>query len=450
MENHPRFLEIIWGTMRSGLYLTAVNRHLGVEETRYIVDDCDAQVLITTHTLGAVAAELPEQLPVVERFLMLDEQVPGYEAYEATVSSQSAEPLRDEPLGHYMLYSSGSTGQPKGIIRPLSGQQVSQGQQIAADYWGIPARVDESSVLLITSPLYHSAPFTFSYWTQMLGGTIVVQESFDARQVLELIERYRVTHVVLVPTMFVRMLKLEPEERHRFDLSSLRVAVHGAAPCPVEIKHAMIDWWGPIIEEYYGGTEDVGQTYIRSDEWLAHPGSVGKAEVGTVHIMDEVGTELAPGEIGGIYFDGPRFDYHKDPDKTASVYLADGKSTLGDIGYMDEEGYLYLVDRKDYMIISGGVNIYPREIEDRLILHAAVADVAVFGIPHAEYGEEVKAVVEPVEGVTTGPELARELIDYCRQHIAHFKCPRSVDFDTSLPREPTGKLYKRKLKARYP
>ena len=280
MENHPRFLEIIWGTMRSGLYLTAVNRHLGVEETRYIVDDCDAQVLITTHTLGAVAAELPEQLPVVERFLMLDEQVPGYEAYEATVSSQSAEPLCDEPLGHYMLYSSGSTGQPKGIIRPLSGQQVSQGQQIAADYWGIPARVDESSVLLITSPLYHSAPFTFSYWTQMLGGTIVVQESFDARQVLELIERYRVTYVVLVPTMFVRMLKLEPEERHRFDLSSLRVAVHGAAPCPVEIKHAMIDWWGPIIEEYYGGTEDVGQTYIRSDEWLAHPGSVGKKNRG--------------------------------------------------------------------------------------------------------------------------------------------------------------------------
>ena len=449
MENHSRFFEVIWGTMRRGLYLTAINRHLSAEEARYIIDDCDAKVLITTNALKAVGAALPEQLPKVERFLMLDGETQAFESYEHALSEQPAEPLTEEPLGAYMLYSSGSTGRPKGIIRPLSGQQVWQGEQIAADFWGTPARVDEDSVFLVTSPLYHAAPFTFAYWTQMLGGTVVMQERFDAVQTLQLIEKYRVTHVVLVPTMFVRMLKLDADERARFDLSSLRVAIHGAAPCPVEIKQRMIEWWGPVIEEYYGGTEDNGLTYIRSDEWLSHPGSVGRAEFGSVHIIGDNGAELAAGEVGDVYFSGSAFEYHKDPDKTRSAYLPDGKSTLGDIGYVDDEGYLYLVDRKDYMIISGGVNIYPQEVEDQLILHAAVADVAVFGIPHPEFGEEVKAVVQPSNGATPGPELARELIDYCRTRLAHFKCPRSIDFDDSLPREPTGKLYKKKLKARY-
>ena len=449
MENHSRFFEIIWGAMRSGLYLTAINRHLGVEETRYIVEDCDARVFITTAALRAVAVELPGQLPKVERFLMVDDDTPDFESYESALASEPAKPLAEEPMGQYMLYSSGSTGRPKGIIRPLPGGPVWQGQQIAADFWGTPARVDKDAVLLVTSPLYHAAPFTFAYWTQMLGGRVVVQESFDAQQTLALIEQHRATHVILVPTMFVRMLKLEPHEREQFDLSSLRVAVHGAAPCAVEIKQRMIDWWGPIIEEYYGGTEDNGLTYIRSEEWLSHPGSVGKAAFGTIHIIGENGDELPPGEIGGIYFDGSAFEYHKDADKTASAYLADGKSTLGDIGYVDAEGYLYLVDRKDYLIISGGVNIYPQEVEDRLILHRAVADVAVFGVPHPEYGEAVKAVVEPAEGSDGNAALEHELIDYCRLHLARFKCPRSIDFDASLPREPTGKLYKRKLIARY-
>ena len=449
MENHARYLEVVWAALRSGLYLTAIDRRLGVEEAAYIVDNCDARVLIASNALAIVAGELPDRVPAVEHFLMVDGRVPGFGSYEASIAGQPPQPLADEPLGDIMLYSSGSTGQPKGITRPLSGRKVSDGHPVTAEFWGTPAQVDESSVLLVTSPLHHSAPISFCFWTQTLGGSVVVQEHFDALQVLELIERYRVTHAVLVPTMFVRLLRWSDAERARFDLSSLRVAVHGAAPCPIEIKQRMIEWWGPVIEEYYGGTEDNGLTYIRSDEWLAHAGSVGRAAFGSVHVVDDDGNELPPGEVGGVYFSGLPFEYHKEPEKTRAAHLDDGKSTLGDIGYLDQDGYLYLVDRKDYMIISGGVNIYPQEVEDRLVVHPKVADAAVFGVPHPELGEAVKAVVEPAAPVVAGPDLEAELIAYCREHLAGFKCPKSVDFDTSLPREPTGKLYKRKLKARY-
>jgi acyl-CoA synthetase (AMP-forming)/AMP-acid ligase II len=275
-------------------------------------------------------------------------------------------------------------------------------------------------------------------------------ERFDAVEALALIERYHVTHAQFVPTMFVRMLKLAREERERFDLSSLRAVIHAAAPCPVEVKRQMIDWWGLIIHEYYAGSEGNGFCAIESSDWLVHPGSVGRPVAGAVHVVGPDGHELPAGEVGVVYFEGgARFEYHNDPAKTADAYDGRGWSTLGDIGYLDTDGYLYLTDRQSHMIISGGVNIYPQEAEDVLLLHPAVADAAVIGVPHPEMGEEVKAVVQLVDPSAAGPELERELIDHCRTELAAFKCPRSVDFDAELPRLPTGKLAKRLLRDRY-
>jgi len=313
-------------------------------------------------------------------------------------------------------------------------------------------RISPETVYLSTAPLYHSAPLRYNAMVHRCGGTSIVMRKFDAEASLQLIERYRVTHSQWVPTMFVRLLRLPPEVRARHDLSSHRLAVHAAAPCPVEIKRQMLDWWGPILYEYYSGTEGNGQTAIAPQEWLAHPGSVGRPVLGEVHILDESGRELPPGEAGLVYFaGGPRFEYFKDPAKTAAAYNAQGWSTLGDVGYVDAEGYLYLTDRISHMIISGGVNIYPREVEDVLLGHPAVEDVAVFGIPHAEFGEEVKAAVQLVRGADGSPPTvdAAELIDYCRARLAHLKCPRSIDFHAELPRHQTGKIYKAELKRPY-
>jgi acyl-CoA synthetase (AMP-forming)/AMP-acid ligase II len=283
-----------------------------------------------------------------------------------------------------------------------------------------------------------------------VGATSVVMERFDPELSLRLIERHRITHSQWVPTMFVRLLKLPPQLRRRYDLSSHRVALHAAAPCPIAIKEQMIEWWGPILIEYYAATEGHGSTQIDSHEWLQHRGSVGRARNCELHILDEEGHELPPGEVGTVYFGGgPSFEYHNDPDKTASARSAQGWATVGDMGYVDADGYLYLTDRKANMIISGGVNIYPQEAENVLINHPAVADVAVFGIPNEEFGEEVKAVIEPVEFATAGPALERELLAYCHSHLAKFKCPRSIDFAAKLPRSETGKLYKRRIRDPY-
>jgi len=305
-------------------------------------------------------------------------------------------------------------------------------------------------VYLSPAPLYHSAPLRFNMAVQRLGGTSIIMEHFDPEEFLALVERYQVTCTQVVPTMFIRMLKLPEEVRTNYDVTSLTSVVHAAAPCPVDVKRQMIEWWGPIIHEYYAGTEGNGFVYTGSAEWLTHPGTVGRAVLGTIHIVGDDGEDLPTGEPGTIYFEGgAEFEYHNDADKTASSRNERGWSTLGDVGYLDAERYLYLTDRKAFMIISGGVNIYPQEAENVLIGHPKVVDVAVFGVPNKDFGEEVKAVVQPTGMDEAGPELERELIGYCRERLADVKCPRTIDFRAELPRHPTGKLYKRLLKDEY-
>ena len=450
MENNIRFLEVAWAALRSGLYLTAVNRYLTAEEAAYIINDCDAGVLVSSRALGNVAAELPARLPRCRRFLMTDGAIAGWESYEQAVAVFGPEPLAEEWAGELMLYSSGTTGRPKGVKRPL--------RDAPPDDNPIAAMIGEygfgeDTVYLSPAPMYHAAPLAYSLVVQRCGGTVLMMPRFDALEALALIERYRVTHAQFVPTMFVRMLKLDPAERARFDLSSLRCAIHAAAPCPVEVKRAMIDWWGPILHEYYGGTEGNGRTAITSAEWLERPGSVGRARLGTLHICDETGAELPPGTPGLVYFERDElpFAYHKDEARTrAAQHPAHPTwTTLGDVGYVDGDGYLFLTDRKAFMIISGGVNIYPQEIEDVLIAHPKVRDVAVFGLPDAEMGERVVAVVEPMEGVAPGLDLADELLDHAARHLARYKLPKTIDFVAELPRLPTGKLYKKALREDY-
>ncbi|PPQ25923.1 acyl-CoA synthetase [Rhodopila globiformis] len=451
MENNLRFLEIVWAARRSGLYLTAVNRYLTADEAAYIVADCDAQVLVSSFARADVAASLPARLPQCRHFLMTDGTIDGWTSYEAATAAHPPRPLDEQWLGDLMLYSSGTTGRPKGVRRPLQPVKFDQDDALMQFVRGYG--FNEATVYLSPAPLYHAAPLIFSIGVHGTGGTIVMMPRFDPETVLALIEQYKVTHSQFVPTMFVRMLKLPEDVRHRYDLSSHRVAIHAAAPCPVEVKRAMIDWWGPIIHEYYGGTEGNGMTRIESAEWLAHPGSVGRPIIGVLHICDEEGRDLPAGEPGIVYFERETmpFSYYKDPERTrASQHpLHPNWSTLGDVGYVDADGYLYLTDRKAFMIISGGVNIYPREIEDRLVGHPAVRDVAVFGLPDPDMGEQVKAVVELMDGRAASHALEEELIAYARSHLAHYKVPKTVDFTDALPRLPTGKLYKQGLRREY-
>src|SRR5215469_926580 len=449
LENHPRFFEIAWAAQRSGLYYTAVSARLTAPEVEYIVNDCGARVFFTSYTKREAAEALRNRLPGVRRRLMVSGTVPGYAPYEESVAAYPGHPLGRELEGSDLLYSSGTTGRPKGVKPPLPGKPAGTMPAIlrlVTQLYG----AGSDAVYLSPAPLYHAAPLRFNLSVQRLGGTCVIMDHFDALEALRLIERFRVTFSQWVPTMFVRMLKLPEAERSAFDLSSHRAAVHAAAPCPVEVKQRMIGWWGPILHEYYGGTEGNGLTALDSKEWLSHRGSVGKPVLGEVHIVGEDGRELPVGETGMVYFaNGPRFEYHNDPEKTSSARNEKGWTTLGDIGYVDRDGYVYLTDRKAHMIISGGVNIYPQEAENVLITHPKVADVAVIGVPNEDFGEEVKAVVQPLDMAEAGPELARELMEYCRQRLSDLKCPRTVDFEEELPRHPTGKLYKRLLKDRY-
>jgi long-chain acyl-CoA synthetase len=448
LENHEAFFVLCWGAQRSGLYFTTISSRLTAPEVEYIVDDCGAKVFVTSEEKREIAEGLADRCPNLVARYMIGAPTPGYESLEEALAGQPTTPLDEESEGAPMVYSSGTTGRPKGVKHQLPKGPMGAPNPIFALITGLYGASD-TSVYLSPAPLYHAAPLAFTLACHRVGITVVVMEHFDAAESLALIEKYRVTHSQWVPTMFVRMLKLPEEDRMRFDLSSLQVAIHAAAPCPIPVKEAMIDWWGPVIYEYYAGSEGNGFCAINSEEWLAHKGSVGRPLTTAVHILDDAFEEVAARKAGGIYFESASFEYHNAPEKTADSRSPQGYSTLGDVGYVDEEGFLYLTDRKAHMIISGGVNIYPQETENVLITHPKVADVAVIGVPNEDFGEEVKAVVQLVDTNDASAELAQELIDFCREQISHTKCPRSVDFEAELPRHPTGKLYKRLLKDRY-
>jgi long-chain acyl-CoA synthetase len=451
MENHPRYIETCGAGERSGLYYTCINSYLQPEELAYLIDNSLSQILITSQAKYETAMAALAQCPRVKRCLVVDGPGDGRLAVnlDAAVRGFPDTPIADEYLGTPMLYSSGTTGRPKGILRPLPENPPTQGLALF-DFLVKLWHYRDGMIYLSPAPLYHSAPQGAVNLTIRMGGTAIIMEHFDPEQYLALVERHRVTHSQLVPTMFSRMLKLPEEVRRKYDLSSLEVAIHAAAPCPVQVKEEMIRWWGPIIHEYYGATEGLGFTACDSAEWLKHRGTVGRVLLGELHVLDEEMRELPPGTPGTLWFKtATPFEYFNDPAKTAEARSSDGTmSTVGDVGYV-EDGYLFLTDRRTFMIISGGVNIYPQECENLLITHPKVADAAVFGVPNEDLGEEVKAVVQPMPGVAAGPALAEELIGFCRQHLAHLKCPRSVDFEEQLPRLPTGKLYKRLLRDRY-
>lgn len=449
MDNSARYLEVMWAAERTGVYATCISSKLTAGEAEYIVRDGNCRVLIASGGVAAVATELQRRLPDLT-CLMCDGAVEGFRSYEAERDARPATLIPDPSPGQIMLYSSGTTGVPKGVRHPLSeepfGQNVSALVGLGSALYGF----SPDMVYLSPAPLYHAAPLRWSMAVQQLGGTVVVMERFDPEAALAAIERYRVTHAQWVPTHFIRLLKLPEEVRRRYDVSSLKSVWHAAAPCPVPVKEAMIDWWGPIIGEYYAGTEGNGFCAISSAEWLTHKGSVGRNLTAQTKICGEDGEELPPRTEGVVYFaGGGAFEYHNDPEKTRSVANRHGWTTLGDIGWLDEEGYLYLTDRKSFMIISGGVNIYPAEIENLLVTHPDVADVAVIGAPHEEMGEEVVAVVQPRDMGAAGPALAETLMAFARANLSHVKCPRRIDFRAELPRHDTGKLYKRQLVEEY-
>jgi long-chain acyl-CoA synthetase len=441
--------EVYWAAMRSGLYLTAVNHNLAADEIAFIVNDSSAKALVVAGSKKDVAEAIVGQTPGLVLRLAYGAPVQGYGDYAAATKAVSPEPLADQPRGSDMLYSSGTTGRPKGIKVPLPDRQVSEpGDQYVGLF--VPYfRMSADSVYLSPAPIYHAAPLRFCATVQSIGGTVVMMSRFDPEGALRAIEERRVTHLQMVPTMFVRLLKLDEGVRTTFDHSSLQVVIHAAAPCPPDVKRAMIDWWGPILTEYYASTEGNGGTLVSTADWLRKPSSVGKPFIGVAHICDEDGTERATGETGLVYFerDVLPFEYHNDPVKTAEAQHPQHPTwtTVGDIGYLDEDGFLFLTDRKAFMIISGGVNIYPQELENALALHPSVFDAAVFGVPDPEMGQRVVAAIQLAEGVPADDSTREALTGFLAEKVARFKLPRTIHFVDELPRTPTGKLCKHQL-----
>jgi long-chain acyl-CoA synthetase len=450
MENNEHMHAVMWAARRAGLYYVPINTQLTAAEAAYIVDNSSAKGIVGSaklrETLAGLGAELPNGLPAV--LLITDGDLDGWQRYPECVVDQPETPISDEIEGDLLQYSSGTTGRPKGIKRDLPHVPPAEAPGLMAPlvtFWMHP-----DAVYLSPAPLYHTAPSVWSMQTQAGGITTVVLEKFDAEGALDAIQKHRVTHGQFVPVMFTRMLKLPEEVRVSYDVSSLQRVMHAAAPCPVEIKKQMIDWWGPIVDEYYASSEAIGSTLITAEDWLNHPGSVGKPMTGALHILDEEGNELPPGQAGEIYFEGGfDFEYLNDPTKTESARDSHGWKTVGDIGYVDEGGYLYLTDRRHHMIISGGVNIYPQEAENLLVTHPKVMDAAVFGVSDEEMGQRVKGVVQTVDPADATETFAEELSAWLRHRLAHYKCPRSISFESELPRTDTGKLYKQSLIEKY-
>jgi len=453
MENNEHYHPVMWAARRCGLYYVPINTHLTAAEAAYIVENSSAKAIVGSAVMGPVLDHLAECLPGgLPGLRLLATELPGVSAgwlpYPECVGGQPDTPIADEVEGDLLQYSSGTTGRPKGIKRPLSHLPPSQAPAMMGALVGFWMNPD--GIYLSPAPLYHTAPSVWSMTMQAAGIPVVVMERFDAEGALDAISRHRVTHGQFVPAMFTRMLKLPEAVRDSYDVSSLQRVMHAAAPCPVEIKKQMIQWWGPIVDEYYASSEAIGSTLITAEEWLSHPGSVGRPMGGALHIVGEEGIELPAGQPGEIYFDtGARFEYLNDAEKTAASRHHRGWLTVGDIGYLDEEGYLYLTDRRHHMIISGGVNIYPQEAENLLVTHPRVLDAAVFGIPDDEMGQSVKGVVQLVDHAEATDELAEELLTWLRERLAHYKCPRSLSFTEQLPRTDTGKLYKQGLIVEY-
>jgi acyl-CoA synthetase (AMP-forming)/AMP-acid ligase II len=451
LENHPWFFCLTWGFQRAGVHYVAISSRLTAPEIAYILEDSGAKLLFGSGYLAAVLDEVAALRPAVPQ-LRLDS--PGAISAEAALAAMPATPIADERAGVDMLYSSGTTGRPKGVKIALPPDPDIAQTNVLVQLTMLAYGITAEAIYLSPAPLYHAAPLRWSMTIHKIGGTVVVMERFEPEAALATIERYRITDGQFVPTHFVRMLKLPDEVRAKYDISTIKCAIHAAAPIPVPVKRAMIDWWGPVLFEYYAGTEGNGSTFITSPEWLTKPGSVGKALSGILHICDENGDEVPRGTEGQVFFEPsdpsqPVFEYHNDPVKTAESRNKRGWSSLGDVGYQDEDGYLFLTDRKSFMIISGGVNIYPQEIENLLVTHPKVADAAVIGAPDPDMGEKVVAVVQPLEMSQAGPELADELKEYLSKELSRVKMPRQIDFREQLPRELTGKLYKRLLRDEY-
>ncbi|MEP5699105.1 MAG: acyl-CoA synthetase [Sneathiella sp.] len=449
MENRREFLETCFAADRSGLYYTTISTHLTVEEIAYIIADCSARVVIISDSFSDIAQQLQDMVDPAIRLFMVGTSIGGTENWSAMLDTQPDTPISDEVQGLDMLYSSGTTGKPKGVKWPLT-REAPGGRSMLITLLSSLFGYSAQTRYLCPAPLYHAAPLRHTMVTLKMGGSAFIMAKFDAQQSLKIIEQEQITHSQWVPTMFVRLLKLPSETRNAFDFSSMEMAVHAAAPCPISDKHQMIDWWGDIIHEYYAGTENNGFTAISTREWLQHEGSVGREKLGILHICDETGQEAPKGAEGEIFFEnGHQFEYHNNPEKTADCTNDAGWTTLGDVGRVDDEGYLYLTDRKSYMIISGGVNIYPQETENILIGHPDVLDAAVIGVPNEDFGEEVKAVIQLAAEEKASSEMEAELIQYCRSKLSSIKCPRSIDFRKTLPRAPNGKLYKRNLRDEY-